>query len=38
MILSILKYGGEALAIGLIITAGIFIGKADIKLPLVNRA
>lgn len=38
MILSILKYGGEALAIGLIITAGIFIGKADVKLPLVNRA
>ena len=37
MILSILKYGEVALEIGLIITAGIFIGKADIKLPLVNR-
>ncbi len=38
MIKSVLKYGGEALAIGLIITAGIFIGKADIKLPKVNFA
>ena len=38
MIMTILKYGGEALAVGLIITAGIFIGKADIKLPLVSRA
>lgn len=32
-ILTILKYSGEALMIGLIITAGIFIGKADIKFP-----
>ena len=33
IVLTILKYGGEALMIGLIITAGIFIGKADIKFP-----
>lgn len=38
IVMTILKYGGEALALGLIITAGIFIGKADIKLPIMNRA
>ncbi len=38
MVLTILKYGGEALAIGLMITAGIFIGKADIKFPLKMKA
>jgi len=31
IVLTILKYGGEALMIGLVITAGIFIGKADIN-------
>ena len=38
MVLTILKYGGEALAVGLMITAGIFIGKADIKFPLKMKA
>jgi len=38
MVLTILKYGGEALAIGLMITAWIFIGKADIKFPLKMKA
>ncbi len=38
MVLTILKYGGEALAIGLMITAGIFIGKADVKLPTKMKA
>lgn len=38
MVLTILKYGGEALAIGLMIMAGIFIGKADIKFPLKMKA
>ena len=33
MILTILKYGGEALMIGLMIMASIFIGKANFKLP-----
>lgn len=33
LVLTILKYGGQALMLGLTITAGIFIGKADIKLP-----
>lgn len=33
IVLTILKYGGEALMMGLIFTAGIFIGKADVKLP-----
>lgn len=32
LVLTVLKYGSEALMIGLVITAGIFIGKADIKL------
>ena len=38
MVLTILKYGGEALAIGLLITAGVFIGKADIKFPIIKSA
>lgn len=38
MIMTILKYGGEALAVGLIITSGIFIGKAVIKHVPVGRA
>ncbi len=33
IILTILKYGGKALVIGLTITAAVFIGKAYIKLP-----
>ena len=31
IVVTILKYGGEALMICLVITAGIFIGKADIN-------
>ena len=38
MILTFIKYGGEALARGLIFTAGVFIGKADIKFPVMKRA
>lgn len=38
MILTFIKYGGEALALGLIFTAGVFIGKADIKFPVMKRA
>lgn len=38
VVLTILKFGGEALALGLCITAGIFIGRADIKLPFAHRA
>ncbi len=38
MVQTILKYGGEAISIGLMITAGIFIGKADFKLPVKMKA
>ena len=34
VILTILKYGGEALAMGLLFIAGIYMGRADIKIPI----
>lgn len=33
VILTILRFGGEALVMGLLFMAGMFIGKADIKMP-----
>ena len=33
MIKEILRFGGQALLAGLIITAGLFLGKTDIALP-----
>ena len=33
MLLSILKYGGQVLFMGLIVTAGFFLGRTDIALP-----
>jgi hypothetical protein len=33
MLMSILKYGGQALFMGLIVTASFFLGKTDIALP-----
>lgn len=38
VILTILKFGGETLALVLFVTAGIFIGRADIKFPISKRA
>ena len=38
MILTILKYGGEAVVFGLLITAGVFLGRAGVKIPMIKRA